>query len=107
MDHTTVSATSVRQAIADYDWRPTATACRMRYVVLFLVVKTVTVPALDVILMTTVMAINIIITSGDIISQSGKPADGGCPGTCANAEVALHTTCFGHTCCHGTVRCQG
>ena len=93
MVRTTGSATSVGQAIVDYDWRPTA--CRMRCVVLFLVGKIVTVPAPDCILVTTVLVINIIITSGDIISRSGTPAGGGCSGTRANAVLALHKACYG------------
>ena len=89
----TGSATSIGQAIVDYDWRPTA--CRMRCVVLFLVRKTVTVPAPDGILVTTVLVINIIITSRYIISRSGTPAGGGCSGTRANAVLALHIACYG------------
>ena len=93
MVRTTVSATSVGRAIVDYDWRPTA--CRIRCVVLLLVGKTVTVPTPDGILVTSVLAINIIITSGDIISRSGTPAGGGCSGTRANAVLAIHIACYG------------
>ena len=93
MVHKTGSATSIGQAIVDYDWRPTA--CRMRCVVLFLVGKTLTVTAHYGILVTTVLAIHIIITSGDIISRTGTPAGGGCSGTHANAALALHIACYG------------
>ena len=90
---TTGSATYVAGAIVDYDWRPTA--CRMRSVVLFLVGKIVTVPSSDCILVTTVLVINIIITSGNIISWSSTPAGGGCSGTRANAVLKLHIACYG------------
>ena len=67
----------------------------MRRVVLFLVGETVTVPAPDGILVTTVLAINIIITSGNIIPRSGTPGGGGYSGTHAASAIALHIACYG------------